>query len=127
MPALGLIAIIQFFIRIGVILWRKEELRGLLWVTLVTIFCGTWFYHQFEPTITTWVDAYYFTVITLTSIGYGDISPTTTTTKIFTTIYVLVGLGIITALIGLVSTTVIEDANQKRTERTQNADSEESA
>lgn len=117
MPALGLLAIVRFFIRLGIMLWRKEETRGLLWVTFVVILSGTWFYYVFEPTITTWVDAYYFTVITLTSIGYGDFSPTTPLTKIFTTLYVFVGFGIIAGLIGLVSTTVIEDANQKRAER----------
>jgi hypothetical protein len=114
MPALGFIAIGRFFIRITVILCRKEEIRGLFWVILMTLFAGTWFYYQFEPTITTWVDAYYFTVITLTTIGYGDFSPTTPLTKIFTTFYVFVGLGIIAGFVGLVGTTVIEEANQRR-------------
>jgi voltage-gated potassium channel len=126
MPALGLLAITRFFIRMGMMLWRKEEMRGLLWATFVVILSGTWFYHQFEPTITTWVDAYYFTVITLTSIGYGDFSPTTPLTKVFTTFYVFVGLGMIAALIGLVSTTVIEEANQKRAERNKTSDRDES-
>lgn len=117
MPALGLLAIIRFFIRMSIILWRKTEVRGLLWVTLLILLSGTWFYYQFEPTITTWVDAYYFTVITLTSIGYGDFSPTTPLTKVFTTFYVFAGLGIIAGLVGLVGTTVVEEANQNRAER----------
>ena len=120
MPALGLFALARFFIRIIATLWRKEEIRGLLLVTLVTILTGTWFYHQFEPTITTWGDAYYFTVITLTTIGYGDFSPTIPLTKFFTTIYVFIGLGIIAGLISLVGEAVIEDANQRVTERDNN-------
>jgi voltage-gated potassium channel Kch len=63
------------------------------------------------------VDAYYFTVITLATIGYGDFSPTTPLTKIFTTFYVFVGLGIITGLIGLVGETAIEDTNRRQAER----------
>ncbi len=86
-------------------------------VTLLTVFSGTWFYYRFEPSITTWVDAYYFTVITLTTIGYGDMSPTIPLTKLFTTVYVFVGLGIIAGLIGLVGETVIEDANRRAKER----------
>ena len=120
MPALGLFALARFFFRIIAILWRKEEIRGLLLVTLATILTGTWFYHQFEPTITTWGDAYYFTVITLTTIGYGDFSPTIPLTKFFTTIYVFIGLGIIAGLISLVGEAVIEDANQRVTERDNN-------
>ena len=120
MPALGLFALGRFFFRIFAILWRKEEIRGLLLVTLATILTGTWFYHQFEPTITTWGDAYYFTVITLTTIGYGDFSPTIPLTKFFTTIYVFIGLGIIAGLISLVGEAVIEDANQRITEHQTN-------
>lgn len=117
MPALGFIAIGRFLIRVGALMWRKEEIRGLLFLTLVTILTGTWFYYQYEPTITTWGDAYYFTVITLTSIGYGDLSPTLPLTKFFTTIYVFVGLGIIAGFIGLVGTTIVEDASQRREAR----------
>lgn len=117
MPVLGLIAIGRFFLRIAADLWRKQEVRGLLLIVFITILSGTWFYHQFEPTITTWVDAYYFTVITLTTIGYGDFSPTTPLTKIFTTLYVFIGLGIIAGLIGLVGETMIEDANRPRAKR----------
>lgn len=98
-------------------MWRKEEIRGLLLVALMTILAGTWFYYRFEPTITTWIDAYYFTVITLTTIGYGDFSPTLPLTKLFTTMYVFIGLGIIAGLIGLVGEIVIEDANQTQAER----------
>ena len=117
MPALGLLAIFRFFIHMAAILWRKEAVRGLLLITLTTILMGTWFYYQFEPTITTWIDAYYFTVITLTTIGYGELAPTTTLTKLFTTIYVFVGLGIIAGLIGLVGETILEDANRRAKER----------
>lgn len=117
MPALGFIAIGRSFIHIATVLWRRQEIRGLFWITLMTIFVGTWFYRQFEPTITTWVDAYYFTVITLTSIGYGDFSPTVPLTKIFTTFYVIIGIGILAGFIGLVGTTIIEDANQRREAR----------
>lgn len=113
MPVLGLLAVSRFFIRIAVALWRKEEIRGLFAVTLMTIFAGSWFYYQFEPTITTRIDAYYFTVITLTTIGYGDFGPTTPLTKIFTTVYVFIGLGIIAGLIGLIGETVINDANER--------------
>ena len=113
MPAIGLFAVIRFIFRFARLLWRKEEIRGLLMLTLITIFLGSWFYYQFEPTITTWLDSYYFTVITLTTIGYGDFSPTKPITKLFTTIYVFIGLGIIAGLVGLVGETIIEDANKR--------------
>ncbi|XP_010275706.1 PREDICTED: two pore potassium channel c-like isoform X3 [Nelumbo nucifera] len=49
------------------------------------------------------VDALYFTVVTLCTIGYGDIVPGTTFTKLFTCAFILVGFGFIDILLnGLV-------------------------
>ncbi len=55
---------------------------------------GTVFYH-FEEKLS-WINAYYFSVITLTTVGYGDITPHTDVGKIFTTLYIFAGVGIIT-------------------------------
>ncbi len=38
------------------------------------------------------LDAIYFTVITITSVGFGDLHPTTESSKIFTIILVLIGM-----------------------------------
>jgi len=46
-------------------------------------------------------------------LGYGDMGPTTPFTRIFTTFYVFVGLGIIAGLIGIVGEAVVEDATQR--------------
>lgn len=50
------------------------------------------------------VDALYFTVVTLCTIGYGDIVPDTTFTKLFTCAFILVGFGFVDILLdGLVT------------------------
>ncbi|GKV24885.1 hypothetical protein SLEP1_g34428 [Rubroshorea leprosula] len=50
------------------------------------------------------VDAVYFIVVTLCTIGYGDIVPDTTFTKLFTCAFILVGFGFIDILLnGLVT------------------------
>ncbi|XP_054819951.1 two-pore potassium channel 3-like isoform X2 [Prosopis cineraria] len=50
------------------------------------------------------VDAVYFTVVTLCTIGYGDIVPDTAFTKIFTCGFILVGFGFVGILLnGLVT------------------------
>lgn len=50
------------------------------------------------------VDALYFTVVTLCTIGYGDIVPDTTFTKLFTCGFILVGFGFVDILLnGLVT------------------------
>ncbi|KAF2302213.1 hypothetical protein GH714_033753 [Hevea brasiliensis] len=50
------------------------------------------------------VDALYFTVVTLCTIGFGDIVPDSTFTKLFTCVFILVGFGFIDILLnGLVA------------------------
>jgi len=80
---------------------------ALLTLTGVIIFIGTVFYHYVEEFA--WVDAYYFSVIALTTVGFGDFSPVTTIGKIFTTIYILVGIGILVAFVSIFADRMINN------------------
>jgi voltage-gated potassium channel len=62
---------------------------------------GTTFYSFAEN----WsvVDAFYFSVTTLTTVGFGDPAPTTTLGKLFTVLYIFVGLGIIGGFINVLA------------------------
>ncbi len=82
-------------------------------VTVFLIGGGTVFYHYVEDL--SWVDAYYFCMITLTTVGYGDIAPKTNAGKIFTTFYLIFGIGIITTFI----TTIAKRRGKKMAERHQ--------
>jgi voltage-gated potassium channel len=73
--------------------------RLLLAMALAALITGTAFYHLVEHL--SWLDAYYFSVITLATVGYGDITPHTAAGKIFTTFYVLFGVGILTTFFSL--------------------------
>ncbi len=44
-----------------------------------------------------WVDSVYFSVIAVTTVGFGDITPSTDASKVFTVVYVLTGMSIVTA------------------------------
>lgn len=50
------------------------------------------FYHFVEKW--SWIDAFYFSVITIATVGYGDFSPQTNLGKLFTVGYILVGIGL---------------------------------
>lgn len=62
---------------------------------LLVLLSGMLFYQAVEGW--RWLDALYFSVMTLTTIGYGDLHPTTDFSKIFTMIYALVGMGLFVA------------------------------
>ena len=85
--------------------------RALMGVASVVIGIGTVFYRFVENL--TWIDSLYFSVITLTTVGYGDISPTTMAGKVFTMLYVLVGIGIFVALVTEIARHLI-DAREGR-------------
>jgi len=79
---------------------RDREYQRLLRVTSVILLLGTITYHYLEGW--SWLDSLYFSIITLTTIGYGDFSPQTTPGKLFTILYILIGIGIILGFIDTV-------------------------
>jgi voltage-gated potassium channel len=88
------------FIRLGraiVRCWVQPAFRGTLILAGITALSGTLFYRGVEGW--SWVDAAYFSVITLSTVGYGDLHPLTNAGKIFTMGYVLVGIGVFVALV----------------------------
>jgi potassium channel subfamily K, other eukaryote len=54
------------------------------------------------------LDAIYFSVVTMTSVGYGDLSPNSDTTKLLACAYVFVGMGIITFFISRAADYLVE-------------------
>lgn len=53
---------------------------------------GTVFFHHVEGW--SWIDSYFFTVITISTVGYGDLVPVTALGRIGTTLFIFVGLGV---------------------------------
>jgi voltage-gated potassium channel Kch len=81
-------------------LWQEQAGRLLLVGVIIVASTGTVFYHFVEG----WslIDSLYFTVITLTTIGYGDLHPTTDLSKLFTIAFVLSGVSFILGFLNFV-------------------------
>ncbi|KKH50383.1 potassium channel protein [Methanosarcina sp. 1.H.T.1A.1] len=106
------------FLRVLRKMLEDEKFRSLLYIAALTLAIGTFFYHSVEGW--SWLDSLYFSVITLTTVGYGDFTPETNYGKIFTIIYIFIGLGI---LIGFV-TPIGEYIVDRRLERVQKREQE---
>jgi hypothetical protein len=74
-------------------LWRDRESRGPLLLVISLLIVGTVFYTLVEGW--TVVDSVFFCAMSLATVGYGDLVPHTDIGKIFTTVYVLAGIGIL--------------------------------
>ena len=65
------------------------------WAAVFLVVCML-IYHWLEGW--NYLDALYFCVISLATIGYGDLTPTTAGAKVFTILYVVNGIAILLAL-----------------------------
>ncbi|KAI5065653.1 hypothetical protein GOP47_0020348 [Adiantum capillus-veneris] len=73
---------------------------GLILYLAVGVAIYTWKEDEFSGSTThNFVDAIYFCIVTLCTIGYGDITPTTPFAKLFSCAFVLVGFGFIDILL----------------------------
>lgn len=77
---------------------QQFRMAGVTAISLLTI--GAVFFHYVQKL--SWLDAFYFCTISLATIGYGDITPTTPAGKIFIMFYVVIGIGIIATFANLV-------------------------
>ena len=104
------VATIRFLRALASAAWDPAS-RGVVVLALLTLITGTLFYRWSEG----WgiVDALYFSVVTLTTIGYGDLVPTSTVAKLFTVMYSFIGIGIIAAFITSLALSIREHHERK--------------
>lgn len=91
-----MVAFLLIFVALGRLyreMFRQAETRALAMTALLIVMVGVVFYSRVEH----WsvLDALYFCIITLGTVGYGDITPTTDAGKIFTIFYIIFGLAVI--------------------------------
>lgn len=71
--------------------------RAVLIYAAITVVIGAIIYHYVEGW--RWLDALYFVVITMTTIGYGDLTPQTNLGKVITIFAALNGIAILVMLL----------------------------
>ena len=95
MSYVSLVSIVSRFYKVMRSGWADAEFRGLSIVLGSWVALGTIIYSVREG----WslVDSLYFCVMTLTTIGYGDFSPTSTGMRLYTVVYSVMGIGLFVA------------------------------
>ena len=103
----GLIVVFRRFGRALRRAVKDPESRGLALLALGLIGGGSVFYRAAEGF--SWLDSLYFSVVTLTTVGYGDLHPETTLGKVFTVFYLLIGVGVLVAFLALIARHSVRD------------------
>ena len=87
-----------------------KEFRALAFMTSVLLLSGTLYYSYAEQ----WslLNSFYFSVMTMTTIGYGDLTPTTDLSKIFTIIYAFISIGVFVSLAAKLATALFTHRHQ---------------
>jgi hypothetical protein len=89
-------------------IWNDQASRGILITAALLLAAGTLLFMIIEGF--SLIDSFYFSFITLSTIGYGDLSPSTELGKIVTVIYGIAGLGVIAALVSAIASQRLREA-----------------
>lgn len=102
------------------ILFGKEDamgsLRAQISTVAQTIVIGSIAFRYLEPDISS-IDAVYYSIVTVSTVGYGDYVPQTETAELFVAVYSLIGTVVLTRSLGALAALPLERRrriNQKR-------------
>lgn len=96
----------------------KEEILLFLFITLILIYFSAvgiyYFENEAQPEhFSSIFDSLWWAIVTLTTVGYGDVYPITTGGKVFTFIILMIGLGIVAIPTGIISSALTKSVDHK--------------
>ena len=99
----------------------KEEILLFILITLILIYFSAvgiyYFENQAQPEhFSSIFDSLWWAIITLTTVGYGDVYPITVGGKVFTFFILMIGLGIVAIPTGIISSALTKSIDKKEEE-----------
>lgn len=95
--------------------WRDSSFRSLAALTGLLLLVGTLVFHEIEGWA--YLDSFYFSAITLATVGYGDFAPKTPVGKLLTVFYIFMGFGMLVALLTRFAEALIQSEREGRERR----------
>ena len=93
--------------------WNDKYFRGALTLAVLLLFSGTVFFTSVEGW--RWVDALYFSATTMSTVGLGDLSPETDIGKLFTVVFIFIGVGVFVTLFAQFTKALLRDYSDDET------------
>jgi len=90
-------------------LFNSRRLRTILAALIFFIFLFGYLFYVSEPDVRNLGDGIWWALVTITTVGYGDITPVTTLGRIVASSLMLLGLGLIATITAIVSAKFIQN------------------
>ena len=94
---------IKNFINLIERVFNSRRLRTILGVLIICIISFGYVFYLAEPQIKTIEDGIWWALVTITTVGYGDIAPLTTLGRLVAGTLMFVGLGLIATVTAIIS------------------------
>lgn len=96
----------------------KEQILLFIFITLILIYFAAvgiyYFENEAQPEhFSSIFDSLWWAIITLTTVGYGDVYPITVGGKVFTFFILMIGLGIVAIPTGIISSALTHSVDKK--------------
>lgn len=89
----------------------NKRIKFVVFLIIALAIGGAVFYHIVERW--SYLDSLYFTVSTLTTVGYGDFTPKTNFGKVFTIANMVIGVGIVLYGLSMIAAHFIEQREEE--------------
>jgi len=90
-------------------LFNSRRLRTILAALIFFIFIFGYLFYVSEPDVRNLGDGIWWALVTITTVGYGDITPVTTLGRVVASSLMLLGLGLIATITAIVSAKFIQN------------------
>ena len=90
-------------------LFNSRRLRTILAALIFFIFLFGYLFYVSEPDVKDLGDGVWWALVTITTVGYGDITPVTTLGRVVASSLMLLGLGLIATITAIVSAKFIQN------------------
>ena len=90
-------------------IFNSRRLRTILAALIFFIGVFGYLFYVSEPQVETFGDGIWWALVTITTVGYGDITPLTTLGRVVAGLLMLLGLGLIATITAIVSAKFIQN------------------
>ena len=100
---------IKNFISLFETVFNSKRLRTILGALIFFVGVFGYMFYVFEPDIYSYGDGIWLALVTVTTVGYGDIELTTTTGRFVASALMFVGLALISSVTAIISVKFIQN------------------